>query len=150
MSIKPVLTSLEDFENYLSGSKGKEAVEGLFFYIEIIEKEFERVEKAFPLTLTDEAKQRFIDLEEIKIDLKRYILESGLMLDFEGEDWLEGKEMLEGIRPLGKVSPIKASKLLSMIMKKDVSDFGYYEQNLKKGTILIFLKSIYGREIKES
>lgn len=150
MSIKPVLTSLEEFDNFLSEPKGKDAVDGLSFYIGMMEKEFERVKKAFPLTLTDEAKQRFIDLEEIKTSLKRFILESGLMLDFDGEDWLEGKEMLEGIRPLEKVSPIKASKLLSMIMKKDVSDFGYYEKHLKKGNILIFLNSIYSANRQDS
>jgi hypothetical protein len=85
---------------------------------------------------------KFIDLDNITTDLKKHLLESGLMVDFDGEDWMEGQEMLEGIRPLRKISAVKACKLLSMIMKKDGSDFGYYEQHLKKGTLLKILKTL--------
>ena len=50
--------------------------------------------------------------------------------------------MLKGLRPFGKLSTIKACKLLSMVMIQDASDYGYYEQQLKNGILLKILKAI--------
>lgn len=149
MSMHSVFTSLDSIDAFLKGEDGRKAINGLGPYITKIEQEMLRVEKAFPLTLTKESRMRFIDLEDIKTDLKKIILSSGLMVDYDGEEWIEGQEMLEGIRPLGQLSPIKACKLLSMVMIKDASDYGYYEQQLKNGILLKILKAITQKGEKE-
>ncbi|MGY6744273.1 MAG: DUF6508 domain-containing protein [Cecembia sp.] len=137
-----VFTSLDSIASYLNGESGKKAIKDLGAYIKKIEQEMQRVKNAFPLTLTEESRMHFIDLDDIKTDLKKTLLASGLMVDYDGEEWIEGQEMLEGLRPMGKLSPIKACKLLSRIMIKDASDFGYYEQQLKNGTLLKIFRAI--------
>jgi hypothetical protein len=142
MTFKTNYTPLEDIASFLSDEKEQAFLSELGTYIKKIEGEFDRVRSIFPFTLTEESKQKFIDLEEIKTPLKKEILASGLLVAFESEEWLEGKEMLEGLRPIESINEVKACKLLTMIMKRDVSDFGYYEQHLKRGTILQLLKII--------
>ncbi|MFD2202836.1 DUF6508 domain-containing protein [Shivajiella indica] len=140
--MKPIFTPLEKIDSLLKDEMGKKAIKGLAHFIPDMEKEFERVKKALPFELTDEAKQKYIDLENINSDLKKYILESGLLVDFDWENWLEGKEILEGIRPLSKTSNLKICKMLTLIVKRDTFDFEYFGYQLRKGTILKLLKNL--------
>jgi hypothetical protein len=50
MAIRSVFTSLESIGTFLQEEDGKKAIHELGMYISEIEKEIQRVEKAFPLT----------------------------------------------------------------------------------------------------
>ncbi len=50
MAIRSVFTSLESIGTFLQEEDGKKAIHELSMYISEIEKEIQRVEKAFPLT----------------------------------------------------------------------------------------------------
>jgi hypothetical protein len=140
--MKPVFTPLEQIESFLNSESGKRAITSLLRFIPEMEKEFERVKKAIPFELTEEAKQKYIDLENINFDLKKHIYESGVLVSFDWENWLEGKEILEGIRPLTKTNKIKACKLLTLIVKKDSNEYGYFDYQLKKCTILSLINNL--------
>ena len=140
--MKQVFTPLEQIDSFLEDALGKKALKGLTRFIPEMEKEFERVKRAVPFALTEEAKQKYIDFENINAELKKYILESGLLVAFDCENWLEGKEILEGIRPLSQTSSIKVCKMLTLIVTRDTSDFGFFNYQLRKGTLLSLLKNL--------
>jgi hypothetical protein len=140
--MKQVFTPLEQIDSFLEDELGKKALKGLIRFIPEMEKEFERVKKAVPFPLTEEAKQKYIDFENINAELKKHILESGLLVAFNWENWLEGKEILEEIRPLSQTSSIKVCKMLTLIVSRDAGDFGYFNYHLRKGTLLSLLKNL--------
>lgn len=138
--MKPVIHPLDQIESFLESDLGQRAISGLSRFIPEMEKEFDRVKKALPFELTEEAKQKYIDLEHINTDLRKYINECGVLVAFDWENWLEGKEILDGIRSLSKINKIKVCKLLTLIIKRDQNDYGYFDYQLRKGTILTLLK----------
>jgi hypothetical protein len=140
--MKTVFTPLGQFEEFLQGDMGKKSIFGLSYYIREMEKEFERVRKAIPFELTEEAKQKYIDFDHINIDFKKFISESGLLVSFDWENWLEGNEVLEGVRPMSKLNQVKVFKMLTLIFKKDVDDHGYFDHHLKNGNILLMFKNL--------
>jgi hypothetical protein len=140
--MKPVFTPLEQIESFLQSESGKRALSGLNRFIPEMEKEFERVKKAIPIELTEEAKQKYIDLENINSELRKHVYESGVLVSFDWENWLEGKEILDGIRPLTKTNKIKACKLLTLIVKKDSNEYDYFNYQLRKGTILSLMNNL--------
>jgi hypothetical protein len=140
--MKPVFTPLEQIESFLQSESGKRALAGLIRFIPEMEKEFERVKKAIRLALTEEAKQKYIDLENINSELRKHVYESGVLVSFDWENWLEGKEILEGIRPLPKNNKIKVCKLLTLIVKMDSNAYGYFDYQLRKGTILSLMNNL--------
>ncbi|RZS98240.1 DUF6508 domain-containing protein [Cecembia calidifontis] len=145
--MKPVFTPLEEIGFFLEGEKGKHAVLGLSPFVSEIEGQIEKIKKAVPVHLTEGSLQKYLDMDGIKTELKRYISESGLLVGYDWEDWMEGKEILDGVRPFAKINKIKACKLLTLILKRDESQFGYFESHLKKGSILILLKKLLEQEV---
>lgn len=144
--MKPLFTPLEEIGNFLEGEKGQHAILGLYPFVREIEGQIEKIKKAVPVHLTEGTLQKYLDMDGIKTELKRYISESGLLVGYNWEDWMEGKEILDGVRPFAKINKIKACKMMTLILKKDESEFGYFEYHLKKGTILDLLKKLLEKE----
>ncbi|PSL08028.1 DUF6508 domain-containing protein [Cecembia rubra] len=144
--MKPVFTPLEEIAYFLEGEDGRLVIQGLMPFVREIEEQIEKLKKAIPLHLTEGTLQKYLDMDGIKTDLKRYISESGLLVGYNWEDWMEGKEMLDGVRPLSKINKIKACKMLTLVIRRDASEFGYFEYHLKKGTILDLLKKLLEKE----
>ena len=148
--MKPVFTSLDDFDNFLS-QIGQGEVDKVLAFMPAIEGEFEKIEKTLKVSLTNEAALQFMDFENLKPELHKLLLHSGLMVDFDWEEWQEGEEILKGIRDFHSQSPLKIFKLLTLIIRYDQKENGYFDLCLKNRMILnLLLKLKAGNVAGES
>jgi hypothetical protein len=140
--MKPRFTPLNQIETYLKSEIGKKAVFSLSKYIPEMELEFQRIKKAIPFDLTEEALLKYVDFDELRPNLQIDINISGLLVDFDPATWIEGLELLEGIRKHQAVNQIKVCKLMTTIIKRDAQESGYFDKELKKGTFVWLLKNL--------
>ncbi|WP_157370204.1 DUF6508 domain-containing protein [Aquiflexum balticum] len=135
-------TPIENFESYLGSEKGKNALSTLRTFIPPMEEEFQRVKKAVPVTLTEEARKRYMDFDIVGQELKKHLMYSGLMIDFAWEEWTEGLEIVQGIRKMPDISPFKILKLLSVIMYMEKANNGFLDDSIKNGMVLKMLTGL--------
>ncbi|WP_194972660.1 DUF6508 domain-containing protein [Aquiflexum lacus] len=140
--MKPVHTPIENFESYLGSEKGKNALSTLKTFISPMEEEFQRVKKAVPVTLTEEARKRYMDFDIVGQELKKHLMYSGLLIDFAWEEWTEGLEIVQGIRKIPDISPFKILKLLSVIMYMEKDNNGFLDDAIKNSMVLKMLKGL--------
>jgi hypothetical protein len=140
--MKPRFTPLNTIEFYLKSETGKKAIHSLSKYIPEMESEFQRIKKAIPFELTEEALLKYVDFDELKSKLQIDINISGLLVDFDPESWIEGLELLDGIRKHQVINDIKVCKLMTIIIKRDSLESGYFDKELKKGTFVWLLKNL--------
>jgi hypothetical protein len=140
--MKPQFTPLDQIESYIESESGKKAIQNLSKYIPAMEKEFQRIKKAIPFDLTEEALLKYVDFDELRPKLQIDINTSGLLVNFDWSNWMEGIEILEGIRKPKQINPIKVCKLMTLIVKRDASQSGYFEKELKKGTFVVLLNNL--------
>lgn len=140
--MKPRFTPLNEIETYLKSETGKSAIYSLSKYIPEMESEFQRIKKAIPFELTEEAMLKYVDFDELRSNLQIDINISGLLVDFDPATWIEGLELLEGIRKHKAVNHIKVCKLMTVIIKRDAQESGYFNKELKKGTFVWLLKNL--------
>lgn len=140
--MKPRFTPLNEIETYLKSATGKNAIYSLSKYIPEMESEFQRIKKAIPFELTEEAMLKYVDFDELRSNLQIDINISGLLVDFDPVTWIEGLELLEGIRKHQAVNHIKVCKLMTVIIKRDAQESGFFNKELKKGTFVWLLKNL--------
>ncbi|WP_373523554.1 DUF6508 domain-containing protein [Aquiflexum sp.] len=140
--MKPVHTPIENFESFLGSEKGKNALATLKTFIPQMEEEIQRVKKALPVTLTEEARKRYMDFDIVGQELKKHLLYSGLLINFAWEEWTEGLEIVQGIRQIPDISPFKILKLLSVIMYMEKANNGFLDDAIKNGMLLKMLKGL--------
>jgi hypothetical protein len=140
--MKPRFTPLDTIESYLKSESGKKAVHRLSKYIPEMESEFLRIKKAIPFELTEEALLKYVDFDELRPKLQIDINISGLLVDFDPESWIEGLELLDGIRKHHPINGIKVCKLMTIIIKRNAQESGYFDKELKKGTFVWLLKNL--------
>lgn len=140
--MKPRFTPLNEIETYLKSETGKKAIFSLSKYIPEMESEFLRIKKAIPFDLTEEALLKYVDFDELRPNLQIDINISGLLVDFDPLTWIEGLELLDGIRKHQAVNQIKVCKLMTVIIKRDAQESGYFDKELKKGTFVWLLKNL--------
>jgi hypothetical protein len=140
--MKPRFTPLNEIETYLNSETGKNAIYSLSKYIPEMELEFQRIKKAIPFDLTEEALLKYVDFDELRPNLQIDINISGLLVDFDPLTWIEGLELLDGIRKHQAVNQIKVCKLMTVIIKRDAQESGYFDKELKKGTFVWLLKNL--------
>ncbi|WP_373496267.1 DUF6508 domain-containing protein [Aquiflexum sp.] len=140
--MKPQFTPLNSIEPYLKSENGKKAIHSLSHYIHEMESEFKRIRKAIPFDLTEDALMKYVDFDELKPKLQIDINISGLLVDFDPESWIEGMELLDGIRKQKAVNKIKVCKLMTIIIKRNSRESGYFDKELKKGTFVWLLKNL--------
>jgi hypothetical protein len=140
--MKPRFTPLNEIESYLKSETGKKAIYSLSKYISEMELEFLRIKKAIPFELTEEALLKYVDFDELRPKLQIDINISGLLVDFDPATWIEGLELLDGIRKHQAVNHIKVCKLMTVIIKRDAQESGYFDKELKKGTFVWLLKNL--------
>ena len=140
--MKPRFTSLDTIESYLKSEAGKKAIRDLSKYLPEMESEFQRINKAVPFELTEEALLKYVDFDDLGPKLQIEINVSGLLVEFDPKSWIEGLELLEGIRKQQKVNSIKVCKLMTLIIKRNVQESGYFDKELKKGTFVWLLKNL--------
>ncbi|WP_194774428.1 DUF6508 domain-containing protein [Pararhodonellum marinum] len=139
--MKPVYTPITQLPEFLEQQE-KETFTSLFDFIPLMEKEFARVNKILKTPLTKEAAMKFLDFEDTKQELFKALCQSGLLVDFEWEHWVEGHEILSGIRSFPRLNAIKICKLLTLIVRNDQIKSGFFEAKLKQGTVLDLLKQL--------
>jgi hypothetical protein len=140
--MKPRFTPLDTIESYLKSESGKKAVHTLSKYVPEMESEFLRIKKAIPFELTEEALLKYVDFDELRPKLQIDIYISGLLVDFDPESWIEGLELLDGIRKHHTINNIKVCKLMTIIIKRNNQESGYFDKELKKGTFIWLLKNL--------
>lgn len=140
--MKPRFTTLNEIETYLKSEPGKKAIHSLTKYIPEMESEFQRIKKAIPFELTEEALLKYVDFDELRSKLRIDINISGLLVDFDPATWIEGLELLEGIRKQQFLNQIKVCKLMTAIIKRDAQESGYFDKELKKGTFVWLLNNL--------
>jgi hypothetical protein len=145
--MKPVYTPVTEFPEFLE-KLDQTTLTSLFAFMPLMEKEFDRVKKALKNPLTPEAAMKFLDFDDIAPDLYKKLSQSGLLVDYEWEDWVEGQETLNGIRILPRLNAIKICKLLTLIIRNDQIKSGYFEEKLKQGVILDLLKKLNSKLLK--
>lgn len=143
--MKPKFTPLDQIESYIESGPGKKAIQDLLKYIPEMEAEFQRIRKAIPFELTEGALLKYVDFDQLRSKLQIDINTSGLLVNFDWANWMEGIEILEGIRKPNQINPIKVCKLMTLIVKIDTSQSGYFEKELKKGTFVVLLKNLKQR-----
>lgn len=140
--MKPQFTPLDSFESFLKSENGKKAILSLSKYVQEMELEFQRIKKAIPFELTEEALLKYVDFDELSPKLQIDINISGLLVDFDPGSWIEGLELLDGIRKQQAVNNIKVCKLMTIIIKRNAQESGYFDKELKKGTFVWLLKNL--------
>ncbi len=140
--MKPRFTPLNEIETYLKSETGKKAIYSLSKYISEMELEFQRIKKAIPFELKEEALLKYVDFDELRPKLQIDINISGLLVDFDPATWIEGLELLDGIRKHQTINHIKVCKLMTVIIKRDAQESGYFDKELKKGTFVWLLKNL--------
>lgn len=145
--MKPVFTPLDSIESYLSSENGKKAIRSLSKYLPEMESEFQRIKKAVPFELTEEALLKYVDFDALMTKLQIDINTSGLLVDFEAGSWIEGLELLDGIRQHQSVNKIKVCKLMTLIIKRNSQESGYFGKELKKGTFVWLLKNLSSEKV---
>lgn len=140
--MKPQFTPLDSFESFLMSENGKKAILSLSKYVQEMELEFQRIKKAIPFELTEEALFKYVDFDELSPKLQIDINISGLLVDFDPGSWIEGLELLDGIRKQQAVNNIKVCKLMTIIIKRNAQESGYFDKELKKGTFVWLLKNL--------
>lgn len=132
--MKICYTPLNELEVILDSEEGRQALDELAVFHERLEREFSKLTR-LPVTVTEEAKLKYLDLDGIEYDLKRLLLSSGLLPCFEWKEWIEGIEMIEGYRQVLQVSKIKSLKLLYVIMQLDGEQNGKFKRSLMNGMV---------------
>ncbi|MCL6259543.1 DUF6508 domain-containing protein [Aquiflexum sp. TKW24L] len=140
--MKPQFTPLDQIESFIESEAGKKAINGLSKYIPEMEKEFQRIKKAIPFELTEEALLKYVDFDSLRPKMQIEINTSGLLVNFDWTNWMEGIEVLDGIRKPKRINPIKVCKLMTIIVKRDASQSGYFEKEMKKGTFVLLLNNL--------
>ncbi|WP_373522025.1 DUF6508 domain-containing protein [Aquiflexum sp.] len=140
--MKPRFTPLDSMESYLKSENGKTATRRLSQYIPEMELEFQRIKKAIPFELTEEALLKYVDFDELRPKLQVDINISGILVDFDPVNWIEGLELLDGIRKHQDINNIKACKLITLIIKRNSQESGYFDKEIKKGTFVWLLKNL--------
>lgn len=140
--MKPLFTPLDSIESYLKSDNGKNAIRSLSKYLPEMQSEFLRIKKAIPFELTEEALFNYVDFDELRPKLQIDINISGLLVDFDPDSWIEGLELLDGIRKQQAVNNIKVCKLMTIINKRNIEESGYFDKELKKGTFVWLLKNL--------
>jgi hypothetical protein len=140
--MKPVHTPIAEYETFLESEKGKQALLTLKSFPTKIRAEFTRVEKSLPVKLSDQARKSYMDFDMLGQDLKKHLLYSGLLIDFQWEEWNEGLEIVQGIRKIPNINPIKILKLLSVIMYQEKNSSGFLDDTLKNGLVLELLEGL--------
>jgi hypothetical protein len=140
--MKPLFTPLDSIESYLQSENGKKAIRNLSKYLPEMQLEFLRIKKAIPFELTEEALLKYVDFDELRPKLQIDINISGLLVDFDPESWIEGLELLDGIRKQQAINNIKVCKLMTIINKRNIQESGYFDKELKKGTFVWLLENL--------
>jgi hypothetical protein len=140
--MKPVHTPIAEYETFLESEKGKQALLALKSFSTKIRAEFTRVEKSLPVKLSDQARKSYMDFDMLGQDLKKHLLYSGPLIDFQWEEWNEGLEIVQGIRKIPNINPIKILKLLSVIMYQEKNSSGFLDDTLKNGLVLELLEGL--------
>lgn len=133
--MKICYTPLNALEVFLGSAEGRKAIDELAVFHERLEREFSKLTR-LPVTVTEEAKLKYLDLEGVEYDLKRLLLSSGLLPCFEWKEWIEGIETIEGYRQVLQASKIKSLKLLYVIMQLDLEQNGKFKRSLMNGLVL--------------
>ena len=140
--MKPQFTPLDQKESYIESEAGKKAIQSLSYFIPKMEEEFRRIKKAVPFELTEEALLKYVDFDGLRPKMQMDINTSGLLVNFDWASWMEGIEILDGIRKPKQINQIKACKLMTIIVKRDSTQSGYFEKEMKKGTFVLLLKNL--------
>jgi hypothetical protein len=140
--MKPIHTPLEDYIAFLGSDKGNVAVEELKSFIPVIKGEFIKIEKSLPVKLSLAARKTYLDFEVLGMELKKHLLFSGLLIEYNWEEWAEGIEIATQIRKAPNLSPLKIFKLLSMIIYMDNKNSGFLDDALKSGLVLEMLEGL--------
>jgi hypothetical protein len=140
--MKVVFTPIDTIEEFLVSEEGDKKLLELKEYQLQLEKMFQKLYD-LPLKLTPEAARTYLDLRGLDTELHRFLLTSGLMPAFDWGNWLEGNEIIEGIRKSPSINRLKALKLLSLILKLDQQKKGRFEQSLYDGQILWLLDCLF-------
>lgn len=133
--MKICYTPLNALEVFLGSAEGRQVLDELAVFHERLEREFSKLTR-LPVTVTEEAKLKYLDLEGVEYDLKRLLLSSGLLPCFEWKEWIEGIEIIEGYRQVLQASKIKSLKLLYVIMQLDLEQNGKFKRSLMNGLVL--------------
>jgi hypothetical protein len=64
-----------------------------------------------------------MDFDVLGQNLKKHLLYSGLLIDFQWEEWNEGLEIVKSFKEVPKFNHLKILKLLSVIMYQEKKQF---------------------------
>ena len=138
--MKPLFTPLEEFEEFLT-KYGQTKIKTLIKFIPDFQKKFKMLE-SLSLDITPDAAVKFMDFDDLQPKFYKELLQSGLLIEFDWQDWEEGGEILEGLREFQSTNPIKIFKIFTLIVRKDQKENGYFERMLKNRTILSYLMKL--------
>lgn len=142
--MKITFTPIDQLESFIQSEDGKEKLERLKPFYTELNKKFQ-VLRDLPVKLTEEAIKQYLDIGELDTELHRFLLTSGLLPSYPWEEWMEGREILDGIRKVSKLAPMKALKLLFLIIKLDGEEKGRFEKSIKNGQILWLLECLFNK-----
>lgn len=138
-AMKVKFTPLDEIEQWLSTGSANAVI-----------KEFETLYKRldtafhflfiFPVKLTDNAMKQFLKLDGLDSELREFFMTSGILPAYDWENWTEGVELVNSESAFSKVNPVKALKLLYLIIKMDEMEAGKFEKCLKNGKILFLME----------
>jgi hypothetical protein len=140
--MKPIHTPLEDFIAFLESKEGNLATEKLKSFIPNVKREFIRIENSVPVQLSNAARKNYLDFEVLGMELKKHLLFSGLLVEYNWEEWTEDVEIVSQIRKVLKLSHLKIFKLLSIIIYMDNKNSGVLDDALKSGLVLELLEGL--------
>lgn len=139
--MKVKYTPLNDIEQWLSSESSDGIINEMKYYHKRLDAAFQ-VLFDLPIKLTDDAMLQFLQLDGFESDFRKFLMTSGILPCFDWEDWTEGIELVNGERILGCINPVKALKLLYLIIKLDEQQNGKFERCLKNGKILFLMEQV--------
>lgn len=140
--MKITFTPIDELEVFIQTDDGKQGLKKLELFYTELDKKFQ-VLYDLPVKLTEEGMKQYLDIGELDTELHRFLLTSGLLPSYPWEEWMEGREILDGIRKVSKLAPMKALKLLFLIIKLDGEEKGRFEKSIKNGQILWLLECLF-------
>ncbi|TVP46474.1 MAG: hypothetical protein EA341_13645 [Mongoliibacter sp.] len=137
--MKIFFTPIDEIEDFLASEEGENKLSELKEYYIRLDSIFQKLYD-LPVKLTPEAMRTYLDFGHLDKELHSFLLTSGLLPVYDWENWLEGKEIIDGMKNSPSLNQVKAFKLLSLVVKLDIGEKGIYDNFLESGQMLWLLE----------
>lgn len=137
--MKIYFTPIDEIEQFVVSEEGQSKLSELKEYYIRLDSIFQKLYD-LPVKLTPEAMKTYLDFGHLDIELHSFLLTSGLLPFYDWESWLEGKDIIDGLKKSPSLSQVKALKLLSLVVNLDFREKGRFDDFLKSGQMLWLLE----------